>query len=251
MARENAVVDTANGPVRGSDDGLVKVWRGHSVCRRPDRRSAVARARTSRAVARGRRRDRLRPGVPATGRAADTHRPRRAARRRLPEPQRLGTLGYRRRRPETGDGVDSRRRVHLRLGEPTALRRRSVERRRRRCGRDRQLSRRRLRIPRFVLVFHPDAAIRLQSRPARRDPGPAMGARQHRRIRRRSEPGDAFRRIGRRRHRHHPADHPGRRRTVQRRDRAELARHVGVRHNTGPPGRRRVPRRTWPGAQRR
>ena len=28
MANADAVVDTVNGPVRGSDDGLVKVWRG-------------------------------------------------------------------------------------------------------------------------------------------------------------------------------------------------------------------------------
>ncbi len=42
-----------------------------------------------------------------------------------------------------------------------------------------------------------------------------LGARQHRRVRRRPRPRHAVRRIGRRRHRHHPADQPGRRRTVR------------------------------------
>ena len=92
----------------------------------------------------------------------------------------------------------------------------------------------------------PAAPVRQQPRAARRARGAALGARQHRRVRRRPRPGHAVRRIGGRRHRHHAADQPGRRRTVQRRDRAELAGHVGIRRRPRPAGRRRVPRHARP-----
>ena len=199
---------------------------------------------------RGRRRRRLRAGLSAAGRAQDPHRPRRAAGRRLPDAQHLGVIGYRRRRPQAGDGVDSRRRLRPRFGEPAALRRARAGRRRRRRRRHRELPPRRLRIPGSVVIQHPRAPVRQQLGAARRAARPALDPRQHRRLRWRPRPRHAVRRVGRRRHRHHLVDQPGSRRTVRRRNRTELAGHLGLRRRPGPSAGRAVPHQAWSGAQR-
>jgi len=142
-------------------------------------------------------RDRLRDAVPAEREL--TGPPEHG--RRLPLPQRVGS----RPGPLEGarDDLDSRRRQLRRLrGRPRpddtrALVRRAVLRGQARRGRrDGQLPPRPLR-----LLCAPGARVgalaRRQSRPARSAQGHAVGARQHRRVRRRQDQRDPLRRVGR------------------------------------------------------
>jgi hypothetical protein len=145
-------------------------------------------------------------GSGAADRARMGHR-----RRRLPQSQRLDS------RPRhewaSGDGVRPRRRVHDRLGRRSRLRRYLVRARRRRPG-HRQLPTRGRGLPRTVRWDH-------EHRIARSDRSTALGARQHRRVRRGPGQRHLLRRIGWRLLGRVPAALPAGRRTVPASDRPE------------------------------
>ena len=115
----------------------------------------------------------------------------------------------------------------------------------------RQLPARRARLPRPVVVLTPTGHLRDQPRPARRAVRAALGARQHRRVRRRPRPGHAVRRVGGRGRRHDPARQSGRRGAVLGGHRTELTGDVGLRRRPLARGRRAFPARCSASDRRR
>ena len=115
-----------------------------------------------------------------------------------------------------GAGLDSRRLVHERIRVGGRVRRQRVRARRRRV-RDHQLPAGRRRLP-VLRRRH------RQPRPAGPAGGAAVGAGQHRRVRRRSGPGHRGRRVGRGHERDHAAVDAARRGLVQPGHRAERRR---------------------------
>ena len=227
MGRVNTLVETAYGPVRGSRRRTVNLWKGVRYAAPP---MGDLRWRAPSPRSRGPKSPTLRAG-PVCPQPVE---PRIPIDLGAPQGDDCLTLNvWASSDTAAGDGKPVMVWVHggayiLGSASQPLYNGAGAGRGRRRGRRHRQLPVRRFRISGSVVVRHIRTPVRHQSRPARRDPGAAVGARQHRRIRRRPRPRDTVRRIGGRRHRHHPADHPGRRRTVQRRDRAELTGHVGI-----------------------
>ena len=95
MTINNPVVETTYGPVRGIDDGRVRVWKGIRYAAAPvgdlrfrapeppERWTEVADATEFGA------------GLPATGSSTLPDRPGRTTGRGLPEPDRVGIVGHR------------------------------------------------------------------------------------------------------------------------------------------------------------
>ncbi len=236
---------------------------GHPLRRRSHRRPAVARPCRRPRSDGGGRRDGLRSGLPSARQPGRAARRRRRAGRGLPGAERLVAGGRGRGTGAPGDGVDPRRCVHVRLVEPAAVRRHLARRPRRRRGRDDQLPAGRVRLPRPG-----GTAARQRLRPQPRAQGraarPALGAGQHRRLRRRPRTRDGLRRVRGRRPRHHAAGDAVGRRPVPAGDRAVVARieHVRRRPRTrcrrtvrprarNRPGRRRLHRDRTPRRLRR
>ena len=159
----------------------------------------MARAREARIVDRSARRSPLRRGQsPEQVDAQRTLRVRdqRPTIRRLPHTQCLDSRA--RRQATARDGLDSRRRLHDRIGRAVAVRRQRTRAARRHRRRHHQLS------PRAAGLLAPGRcnqrqdSVKRQRRDARPSRGTRVGPRQHRRVRRRPRQRHHLRRIGRR-----------------------------------------------------
>ena len=168
---------------------------GHPVCRAAGWRRPLESARAGGALDRREEGGRLRPAL-CTGPHLRRHGLPRRDERGLPLPQRVDA-GRQGRREAAGDVLDSRRRLSGRLGVRAASGRRAA-RAQGRGGGVGQSSAGRVRISRPRGADEGVGPQRVwQLRPARPGRGAAMGARQHRRIRRRPRQRHDLRRVGR------------------------------------------------------
>ena len=201
--------------------------------------AAAARPAAARAVARCAVLPRLRVLRPA---APQVHARRRqqvpADERGLPHPERGGAVGADR-RANAGDVLHSRRRIHAGQLRDSYLRRRRTcpPRVRLRLG---ELPARRAGLPGHVVAVHPRAPHRWEPVPARPGPRIAVGAREHRGVRRRPRQGHDLRRERRRSRRRDLAGRARRARIVCRRDRRKPSQRDGSSGRRGGPVRRAV-----------
>ncbi len=220
--------DRVRDAVRGAGGRRGDALPGYSVCSSAGRRTEVEAAAAAAALGRrpqGRQvRNQLHaePGrlAPAVDRRVHDAG---ADRRGLPLSQRLdGRAGAQ--RPGAGDVLDLRRRLQRRLELGGGLRRRGA----REEGRHRRQSQLSCRAARFPHAPGTDEGVGApvvgQLRPARSDRGAAMGAEQHRGVRRRSQPGDDLRAVRGRHLRGEPDALPARQGTLRPRHRAERSR---------------------------
>ena len=148
-SRLMTIAQTRSGKVEGIEQRRRARVQGHPVRGAAGRPAPLAAARSGRkrgtacATRRGSRPIARRPSLAMQTHASERRRARRE--RRQPVPQRVDARV--RRRAPAGDGVDPRRRVHLRFGRHAVVRRRRVREARRRRRRHPQLPPRRVRLP--------------------------------------------------------------------------------------------------------